>query len=146
MGKGKGLKGRFFSNLGKIKMAEITIGVLASVAAAVVTTPLEGLRMKLVSMEKVPKNSDMKSRQDNGHHDLKRLVLGRSLRSLSTEIMPGLPILSYYAVSSGIRLGFFGSMQNRGFLTQNLNERRYFIRSIVVASGTSYKYNQCKKK
>ena len=119
-------------------MAELMIGVFASVAAAVVTTPLEGLRMKLVSMEKVPKNSDMKTSQENGHHDLKRLVLGRSLRTLSTEVMPGLPILSYYAVSNGIRLGFFGSMENRGYLNYNGNERRYFIRRIVVASGINY--------
>ena len=108
------------------------IGLFSSALAAVITNPVEILRTKMVIVEEEAKYTYTNSNRKNLREILKNLIAGGGLKNLQAGLMPA---LSYYTLTNGVRLGFYSSMEARGFLTQNENDHLSFARSVAVASG-----------
>lgn len=113
-------------------MSEVMIGLFSSALAAVITNPVEILRTKMVITEEEAKYTYTNSNRKNLREILKNLIAGGGLKNLQAGLMPA---LSYYTVTNGVRLGFYSSMEARGFLTQNENDHLSLAKSVAVATG-----------
>jgi|688.fasta_scaffold2003956_1 hypothetical protein len=111
-------------------MSEILIGMFASGLAAVFTNPLEVLRTKMIVVEEEAKYSGENKNRQKFRQAWQ--LTGPGLKSLEKGLTPS---LAFIALSNGIRLGFFSSMQSRGYLKREGSDRLSFGCSISVATG-----------
>ncbi len=108
------------------------IGLFSSALAAVITNPVEILRTKMVIVEEEAKYTYTNSNRKSLSEILKNLIAGGGFKNLQAGLVPA---LSYYTVTNGVRLGFYSSMEVRGFITQNENDQLSFARSVAVATS-----------